>query len=91
MEQRPCSTAEQYFCKSNVDIADSRTFEDRLILRLPREEETVRVMISGLSEVEPSGVSIRRRATLGEKCHGRHTRLVAGIIHQSTARQHSII
>jgi hypothetical protein len=74
-----------------MDIADARTFENRLILRSPREEEAIRVTISGFVEIASSVISIRRFATFGEKCYDRHGRLCAGMIHQCTARQHSVI
>jgi hypothetical protein len=74
-----------------MDIADARAFENRLILRSPRDEETIRVTFSGFAEIASSAVSIRRFATFGEKCHYRHGRLCAGMIHQCTARQHSVI
>jgi hypothetical protein len=74
-----------------MDIADARTFENRLILRSPREEETIRVTISGFVEITSSAISIRRFAAFGEKCHDRHGRLCAGMIHQCTARQYSVI
>ena len=74
-----------------MDIADARAFENRLILRSPREEEAIRVMISGFAEIASSVTSIRRFAAFGKKCHNRHGRLCAEMIHQCTARQHSVI
>jgi hypothetical protein len=73
-------------------IADARAFENRLILRSPRDEETIRVtMISAFLEIASSAISIRRFAAFGKKCHDRHGLLCAGMTHQCTARQHSVI
>ena len=37
-----------------MGIADARTFENRLILRSPREEETIRMTVSGFVEITSS-------------------------------------
>jgi hypothetical protein len=49
------------------------------------------VTISGFAEIAASVTRIRRFATFGKKCHDRHGRLDAHMIHQGTARQHSVI